>query len=345
MTIPVLDDAMYAEVLFVRNRSTQAGLILEAPKHATLTMPPAGTLNLTILNVLRVQVRGFRLQAKRGGTFGIGVGGQSAGVTLEGLDFRADDPNTYAVTVEGLSLGSKDAPLTIRGCTFAAYGTGVQIVGKLIATGKESPCRGILVHSCKFADCQRVFRFTGVVNDVALMGNTLSNCATSGFEFEGPMPGSGRIFIANNSMMNPHHSLVINDPLPDMPEVVVQSNLVLTERGPDLAFLGKDPKSYAGWLIIHNWRQVTVPSQPGPDWILPPKDKVVGEIRVLSRDPAHADFLRPPADSPLASGGAGGELPTYVGAVPPRGALPWDWQKTWNARGAKLSNVGKTGKD
>src|SRR5262249_52467749 len=203
------------------------------------------TLNLTIRNVPRVQIRGFRLRANRGGTFGIGVGGQSSGVTLEGLDFRAEDPNTYAVTVEGLSLGTGDDPLTIRGCTVSAYGTGVQFLGQLLATGKAYPCRGMLVHSCRFADCQRAFRFAGLLNDVDLVGNTLINCSVSGFEFEGPMPGSGRILIANNSVMSPHHGLVINDPLPDLPEVVIQNNLIVTERGPDMAFLGKDPKSYA----------------------------------------------------------------------------------------------------
>ena len=35
------------------------------------------------------------------------------------------------------------------------------------------------------------------------------------------------------------------------------------------------------------------------------------------------------------TGGAGAEgpwLPTYVGAVPPKGVEPWDWSVTWNAR-------------
>jgi hypothetical protein len=57
---------------------------------------------------------------------------------------------------------------------------------------------------------------------------------------------------------------------------------------------------------------------------------------VLSYKPGNPDFLRPPKDSPLAKGGAGVNdisLPSYVGAVPPEGAEPWNWEKTWKALG------------
>jgi len=47
-----------------------------------------------------------------------------------------------------------------------------------------------------------------------------------------------------------------------------------------------------------------------------------------------------------ATGGAGGDLPTYVGAVPPEGVEPWDWDKTWKARARKFQHQeSKTGKD
>ena len=35
--------------------------------------------------------------------------------------------------------------------------------------------------------------------------------------------------------------------------------------------------------------------------------------------------------TPLATGGVGGDLPAYVGAVPPPGAPAWDWQSTWDS--------------
>ena len=50
--------------------------------------------------------------------------------------------------------------------------------------------------------------------------------------------------------------------------------------------------------------------------------------------PGDPNFLRPTKDSPLATGGAGvkdSALPAYVGAVPPDGGEPWDWDRTWSA--------------
>ena len=66
----------------------------------------------------------------------------------------------------------------------------------------------------------------------------------------------------------------------------------------------------------------------------------------VARDPADdKNFLRPAKNSPLATAGAGGDLPTYVGAVPPEGVERWDWTKTWNARTSKSSKENKAGKD
>ena len=55
-------------------------------------------------------------------------------------------------------------------------------------------------------------------------------------------------------------------------------------------------------------------------------------IDVLSRVPGQPNFLRPDPKSPLATGGAGGELPSYVGAVPPAGVQSWDWIGMWKKR-------------
>jgi hypothetical protein len=55
---------------------------------------------------------------------------------------------------------------------------------------------------------------------------------------------------------------------------------------------------------------------------------------------------RPIKDKQLAKSGTGGDLPTYVGALPPEGVQAWDWQKTWNARMRKSpEKKGKLGKE
>ena len=72
------------------------------------------------------------------------------------------------------------------------------------------------------------------------------------------------------------------------------------------------------------------------------------KVELVSRDRLHPDFLRPKPDSPLARDSAGKtdpSLPTYVGAVPPKGVATWDWDKTWKARVPKRAKeVGPSAK-
>jgi hypothetical protein len=100
------------------------------------------------------------------------------------------------------------------------------------------------------------------------------------------------------------------------------------------------------WQFSHNWRETVPPQANTPEalgWIPRAQRDVLQEsIEVLSREPAHPDFLRPPGGSKLATEGAGNEieeLPPYVGAIPPPEVPPWNWQRTWDARHKYLFTV------
>jgi hypothetical protein len=56
---------------------------------------------------------------------------------------------------------------------------------------------------------------------------------------------------------------------------------------------------------------------------------------LVSIDEEHPDQVRPGKASRLAGSGAGRndpELPRYIGALPPEGVEPWDWDRTWRVR-------------
>ena len=142
----------------------------------------------------------------------------------------------------------------------------------------------------------------------------------------------------------------------------LHNNLTLASPQADMVFIdsGGDPAKVRGpgdgalllknWYLSHNWRETKPPTGTSyleKSWIPPgPQDVCRDDIPVLSRNPEEANFLRPAKDSPLAKAGAGRDLPTYVGAVPPEGVQAWDWQKTWNARMRKFpEKKGKTGKE
>ena len=79
----------------------------------------------------------------------------------------------------------------------------------------------------------------------------------------------------------------------------------------------------------HNWRDLS-----GSGLRVPraPDDQLLKGGYLASRNPKDADYLRPGTGSPLATGGAGNDLPRYVGALPPAGVAPWDWERTWKVR-------------
>src|SRR5262249_51560366 len=115
----------------------------------------------------------------------------------------------------------------------------------------------------------------------------------------------------------------------DMLFLRMAENLRDTDGPGDVTLLARS------WRFSHNGREVKRPPDEGirTAWIPPSADDVVADqIPVMSRDPKDPNFLRPAKDSPLATGGVGGDLPAYVGAVPPEEVESWDWDKTWKAR-------------
>src|SRR5262249_55067847 len=158
------------------------------------------------------------------------------------------------------------------------------------------------------------------------------------------------VLVANNTFLHCHFAMRLWDDAVKGKNIQVCNNLILGDRQPDLVFFdsGGDPKTVRGpgdgelvlktWRVDHNWRELK-PPRPEDNyfkyWI--PKgllDQRKDQIAVLSRSPTDANFLRPAKGSPLATEGAGKtdpSLPSYIGAVPPEGALPWDWNRTWQA--------------
>jgi hypothetical protein len=88
------------------------------------------------------------------------------------------------------------------------------------------------------------------------------------------------------------------------------------------------------WHFLRNWRDLSG-SEASSILPLAPGDRHLKTLKFVSPKASDADYLRPLPDSPLATGGAGAfdpSLPLYVGAVPPRGVAPWDWERTWRMR-------------
>ena len=101
--------------------------------------------------------------------------------------------------------------------------------------------------------------------------------------------------------------------------VRIQNNLFVR---PNVG-ISLDPKDADGaaktWQVDHNGYP-RAPERGEPPLVrfpAQPTDVLVSETKFLSTNPADPNYLRIPADSPLATGGAGGDLPNYIGPCRP----------------------------
>lgn len=349
-TIRVLDKAVYTEEIQIDKRAQMEGLTLESPQGATLMIPKGKVRGVFVMNVPQVTVRGFRLRTNNQGRNWLClIAGRSPGATFEALDLRLEGSVCIGLSIEQLNLSKEEAPITVRNCVFAGFYQALRVSGST-NSGQADPSRRIVLRDNDVSDCVVGIWTGGLVSDVHIVGNRVWNCTTATLQIEDLLQGSSNLLIANNSLQNDRSCIQIQELSATTERIAIRNNLLLAGQGLDLQFLGKDRQSLAACQFDHNWREVRPPGEKTPEektWIPPgPQDVRKDQIVGVARDPADAkNFLRPAKDSLLATAGVGGDLPTYVGAVPPEDVERWDWDKTWNARTSKSSKENKTGKD
>ena len=346
-TIRVVDDARYEETLKVTDRSRYDGIVIEAVAGATLAMPSAAKCLLMIQNVPRIQVRGFRIDGGPKDTYTIAVLGPCQGTTLDGLDIRCPfTPAGVGLSIENNGLTTADLPVVVQNCSLTGFNNAVLLSGFL--GGKPNPCRRVHFRQNRIRGCELGIGMTGLLQDIHIVGNTIWNCAVDGdIVLAGVAKDSKGLVIANNSLQDPRYAIHLEQPIDEDIGLVIRNNVVLAEAGPDLAFTGKRPLKLSNIQIDHNFRQVRLPAEKDAnrdEWLPWTNDTCVEKLPLASTNSKDAKFLQPQAGSPLVTGGAGGDYPEYVGAIPPEGVEPWNWQWTWDTVIEKRLTVSKDAK-
>jgi hypothetical protein len=358
-TIRVVDDAVYRESLRITNRTDMAGITLEAPGGATLALDSAGERSwlLDIAGVPDVTVRGFKLHASRTPRSTLIVmRGQCPGVRLEQLALTAaGSPGTNGLEIYGLTGSTPDrAPTIVRNCVFRGFALGTTFVG-----GPGNCLFRTAVRDCLYMDCEFGIQCSGgSVQDIQVVGNRFRAISVAAVQFLLIAENSQNLLLANNTFFENGTSLRIWDRAIHGKQVQVRNNLILGSQGMDMhtvdavdAQESRGPGDGAAvaktYRLSHNWRE-------GKDWTAEkgwiPSDSRSGDVLAakiedVNRDPKSPSFLRPHDKSPLATAGAGNEdpsLPRYVGALPPEGTEPWDWDRAWRMpKDAQLLTVSK----
>jgi nitrous oxidase accessory protein NosD len=348
-TVRVLDGATYTESVVLTDPEKCHGLTLEAPKRATLVLRNSAVLALGIQDVPEVRVRGFRVQAEPGGRvrFLVRAQGHIPGLVLEDLHLEAANL-VIAVYLSDPSVAAAEAPIIIRGCRVhgVTNSDGIVLAGP---AAPSRPARRIRVEDNRVRGVVRGIHLQGVLADTQVAGNVLWDCPQEGLGIEGLTGTGNHVLIANNTVWSCDAGMRVwdNEPFPEhsAAQAEFRNNLILSCLGADLRWVrmpreGKDPLPGNGeslikiWLFANNWRDL-VSVDPSVTLPLAPRDHKAEKLILLSQQASEPDFLRPPADSPLALAGVvrdGPALPAYVGAMPPPGVEPWDWDRTWRAR-------------
>lgn len=330
-TIRVLDDAEYTESVQLRKRELHAGLILDSPRRATIGSSNQSSVILMLVGIPDVTVRGFRFHLNESRVAAIGVTGPSTGVVLDDLFFLSEQARSSGIVIDSLRA-NLESPLIIRRCSFEGTSNGIEIVGINLASSTPSQTRGIVIQQNRFIDNAVGVWAVGLVNDLVICGNRLHGSADVAVRFDQLLSGSGRIVVANNTIRTWGNGVEFAKAMQVPSEVTIRGNIIISDEGLDLAYLHDNLGALDAWRIDHNWRKPLQLASSDPQskyWIPASADTLIERITFLSTEPSSSDFLRPAKDSPLANGGAGGDGPSYAGALAPPGEEEWDWAVKW----------------
>jgi hypothetical protein len=336
--------------------------------------PPGKRFVVKISSVSDITMRGIRLESEQDNCELIFITGHNAGLVLNQMELSQPSSlgigifnlqlsnDDKPVVIEnctfdggGVGLGivgwgqevhipAPSSNVVIRNNNFLACQFGMMLNG--------AP-RRILIAGNRMQDCVQsavdLRDFLVGSGDVLVANNTMHHNGRALRIFDDSMRGNPgmtdkKVRFQNNLVLHPLQSVDLF--CADHRYGVFDASV----KGGDAS------KLLNAWTFSHNWREI-VPPPPGdanaPFWIPGPRDELLNPInnpiKVMSTKPGDPNFLRPPKDSPLANAGAGtraaaapmgetmenGDLPAYVGAMPPEGVEPWNWDKTWKKLASK----------
>jgi serine/threonine protein kinase/nitrous oxidase accessory protein NosD len=349
-TIRVLDDQDYDEALNLSRPASFNNITLEAVKNARLVAVNDRQAVLSLIGVSGVTVRGFRLRADAENVTLIFVQGKCPGLLLEQIEMKAGQQAYNGMEFRGAALDAEDPPVVVQDCIVHKAKAAFMVMGVLVT--EEYSYRQtsrIILRNNLITDSYWGFMIAGDLKQIQVVGNRITNALQAGIHLEQFHRNTSDIVIANNTVSGCRGGLRVWDSAIKGKAIHICNNLLLDCRDTDFLVVdtGGKPGTAKGpgqgaslhdkWRISNNWRELgraIVKEDPWYKGIVPPgpDEKQLTEIKVMARDPKSPDFLRPAADSPLATEGAGKtdpSLPRYIGALPPPGVPKWDWSRTW----------------
>jgi serine/threonine protein kinase len=360
-TIRVLDGAVYEEQLRINQPTEHRGVTLEAAKgkKPTLRMPkgkqPPHEYCVGISHVGGFTLRGLRVIDAGELCDLVYIEGACSGLLLTDLELvstAGDNHQFGAVQMYKGHLSPADVPVVMQNCAVHGAVRGLVVQGRV--RGKwDTPqlCSRIVVRNNKFDTCVLGVVLFGACQQIQIVGNTFVKSRADAIRLADPLHGTADVVFANNTYYRDTTALQIfdDDTTTKFKNVALQcknmrfqNNLVLGSKSDDLLFFVHERANWQSeekpgdvqmllktWNFSHNWREIEPSANKA--WIPGPRDTLGKPLKSLYPK-NDLDFPPPPGGSEVATGGVGDlALPPYVGAVPPEGTPPWNWDWTWDA--------------
>ncbi|HTU19181.1 MAG TPA: protein kinase [Gemmataceae bacterium] len=313
--VKVLDRGPYREPLRAGAMPPDTGLISDRQTVIELTKIPSSPGHGHIFESFTgFRLSGFRFLAPAQVEFySLFCVNQPAGLVIEDCFFGGiGDKVSGAAAAVWLAWHRKEPglkPVVVRNCLFD-YRGGLLVAGLVEGEG-EVPV--VLVEHNYFLRCDLVVTVKHA-RKLVVRHNVFLPHSSSAW-IGGLCAVDETLEISNNTSVTSGITFAQSAP---RQRVVIRNNLMA--RGLDLdAKAAKIGLGNRAWQVDHNGciRRGVYP---------PAATDVFEDPPFLSKDPAHPDYLRLPADSASAKGGVGGAWPSYIGAFPP-GPAPkeGDW--------------------
>jgi hypothetical protein len=231
------------------------------------------------------------------------------GLVLENVAFRKVDEEPGSgywahVWFSPGTHGTAASPIRLRGCTFGPWPSGVVLQGE-----SQRTVAYVAIEGCRFEMRLRHLEIIRAAHDIRIAANLFLG-GRDALVLDALESDLCRdITIANNSFYRSGHWLAAANAGRDVERVTVVNNALFEPGDLDAADGALAALAAGGWRFGGDLAEGEGPGDP-----------VAARHRrldVTSRDPSDPRFLRPAADSPLATAGLGGEWPPYAGAFAP----------------------------
>jgi hypothetical protein len=298
--IRILDQAAYTGPFLFDDAERLRDVVIESPKHAVLQLANSDKPVVFVGSVPGVVLRGVHIRAGDP-QHCISVLGDCEGLTVE--DVRLTQPPQCPFAALVLWRGSKGSaarPVVLRRLDVQSGRLGVAILG-----GDGESAEWVRIEDSRFTGPGVQLSLEVAVRDVRVTGNLFLQ-GKRGVSLVLTHPDKWQhVRITNNTFFRTAEWLALEKPLQEQSDLTIANNLILQANLLQLS--GQDVSRVADRWFRNNWWE------PGPR-ADPARVRQVAqlkpEVKLLSRDPADPNFLRP----------AAGTMPAeYVGALPPAG--------------------------